>query len=108
MDRLDRRRILLVCDIGRCLTYGALPLWWWAFGHQVGVIYAVALVAASLSNLFKVTHATAIPNLVSASQIMAANGQFQSPSAIAFLLGPPLAEIIAVGAGPVTGFPRSR
>ena len=40
VDRLDRRRLMMVCDAGRAILYGLIPMCW-AIRPQVWLLYVV-------------------------------------------------------------------
>lgn len=100
VDRVDRRRLMIGCDILRTGVYVSIPLCWWLFGPQVWLIYVVVAIGSCLGALFRVAYVTAIANLVEKDQITAANGQIQVTSAIAFLAGPVLAGLVSSAFGP--------
>jgi len=103
VDRLDRRKLMIGCDIGRFLLYSLIPLGWWLLGPQIWLIYLVTALASALGNLFGIASITAIPNLVSKAQIMDANSRLQATFGLAFFLGPMLSGFISYYlGGPVT------
>ena len=75
IDRVDRRRLMVLCDLGRTLLYGSIPLVWLMFGPQMWLIYVVAGLGALLGNTFQVGSITAVANLVKKSQLTEANGR---------------------------------
>ena len=101
VDRADRRRLMIRCDLGRALLYALVPLVWWLTGPQLWLIYAVTLVGAALGMVFGVSYITAVANLVDRDQLTDANGRLQSTFALAFVCGPMLAGVLAGRFGPV-------
>ncbi|MFN8591113.1 MAG: MFS transporter [Thermomicrobiales bacterium] len=101
VDRVDRRKLMIRCDLGRALVYGLVPVAWWLFGPQLGFVYAVTLIGAALAMLFGVAYITAVANLVDREQIVDANGRLQATYALAFILGPLLAGVVSSRFGPV-------
>jgi MFS family permease len=102
VDRVNRRRLMLLCDVLRALLYGAIPLCWAIAGPQIWLIYVVTALVSGLSNCFQVAYITAITNLVDHDQITEANGRLQTTFAIAFVLGPALAGVVSARFGPAT------
>jgi MFS family permease len=100
-DRVDRRRFMIGCDLGRMLVYGAIPFGWWLLGPRLWLLFAVAALGSFLGMCFSVTYVAALPNLVDRDQVTDANGRLQASAALANLLGPALAGVIAARFGPV-------
>jgi MFS family permease len=100
VDRVDRRKLMIRCDIGRALVYGLVPLGWWLAGPQLWLVYVVTLIGSALAMLFGVAYITAVANLVDKDQLVDANGRLQSSYALAFILGPFLAGAVSGAFGP--------
>jgi MFS family permease len=100
IDRFDRRHLMMMCDLGRAILYGAIPVAWWLAGPQLWLIYVVAGVGAVLGNTFAVGNITALANLVEKHQITDANGRMQGTYSVAFLVGPMLAGFVSNQFGP--------
>jgi len=98
-DRLDRRRFMLTCDLARAALYMMVPLVWAAGGPRMPLLFLVAFAGTFIDMCFSVTYITAIPNLVDADRVTEANGRLQASNAIAGLVGPPIAGIIAARVG---------
>ena len=91
VDRLDRKRLMVLVDLGQALVIGSIPvcsllgalsLWW---------VYAVAFVSATLKIAFECGQFAAIPSLVDQTELMIANGRMQASFSGAQVLGPVLA-----------------
>jgi hypothetical protein len=100
VDRVDRRRLMIGCDVGRAALYGAVPLWWALAGPSLPLLYAVAIVGGALGNTFSVAHMTAIPSLVSTERLHAANARLQGSFALSYVVGTVSAGAVAAGTGP--------
>lgn len=100
VDLLDRRWVMIICDTGRLLCYGAIPLIWLLTGPQLWLIYVVVALGAALTMCFSVAYNAAIPHLVERGQITLANGWLQSSMALTFVLGPVLAGLVSAHWGP--------
>jgi MFS family permease len=85
-DRVNRRFLLISCDVAHCLLYAAIPIAW-LFSPQLWLIYLVVPLAAVFSMLFSVTYVTAVPAIVDSSQITAANGRLYASYALEHHLG---------------------
>ncbi len=64
VDRVDRRRLMIWCDVGRFALYGVVPFAWRLLGPHVALIYGITIAGAALAMLFGVAYITAVPNLV--------------------------------------------
>ncbi len=101
VDRVHRRALMIACDVMRLALYGSLPLFAELGALRLPVIYAVALLAALASNLFLVAYSAAVPNLVEASDVAAANGRLQATQALTFVIGSALAGVVCARYGTV-------
>jgi len=101
VDRVDRRRLMIACDLARTALYGLIPLWWALRGPAFWLIYLVVLGASLLNMGFQVAYMTAVANLVERSQITEANGRLQATYAVAYVVGPMLAGLVSARTGPV-------
>jgi MFS family permease len=93
-DRVDRRKLMICCDIGRALLYSLIPLVGLFFGAQLWLIFVVVGVGACLGMAFQVTYVAAVANLVDGDQIVDANSRLQITYAIAFVTGPVIAGFV--------------
>lgn len=98
-DRLDRRRLLIVCDLARMVLYGTIPLAW-AFGKPVWLLFAVLPTCEAIGMVFQVTYVTVVRNLVNGDQVTEANGRLYATATAAAVLGPLLAGLVSGAFGP--------
>jgi MFS family permease len=98
-DRLDRRTLLICCDLARMVLYGVIPLAW-SFGPQVWLLYAVLPACEAIGMIFQVTYVTAVRNLADGERITEANGLLYSTATAAGVLGPLLAGLVSGAFGP--------
>ncbi|MER7461558.1 MFS transporter [Streptomyces sp. NPDC097981] len=98
VDRTDRRRLMIACDLVRGLLLGAVPLIWLA-GPRIWVLYVLTALVTALKTLFDVAYVTAVPKLVRAEDLTAANGRLMGTFAVGTLCGPAAAGFIAAGVG---------
>ncbi|WP_283136962.1 MFS transporter [Rhizohabitans arisaemae] len=94
VDRLDRRRLMIVCDVARFLLYGLIPVCW-MIGPQIWLLYVVMACSGVFGMIFRTSYVTAVGNLVDKDQIVAANGRLQATNALAYITGPALAGLIS-------------
>ncbi|RCG28744.1 MFS transporter [Sphaerisporangium album] len=98
-DRVDRKALLIVCDVARCVLYGLIPVVW-LVSPQVWLLYAVVPLAGAFAMQFQVTYVTIVPALVPAGQITKANGHLYAAYSVAGVAGPTLAGVVSGLAGP--------
>jgi MFS family permease len=91
VDRLRRRPILIIGDLGRALVLGSIPL-----AYQLGVLHIVqlyicAFVTGILTVFFDVAYMSYLPSLVERSQLVEGNSKLEISRSAAQLGGPGLA-----------------
>jgi MFS family permease len=90
IDRWDRKRVMILCDTGRALALGSIPLAY-VFWHVTLVqLYLAALVEGTLFVLFDIAEVACLPRVVNKEQLPAATGQNQASGALSSLVGPSL------------------
>ncbi|AXE89534.1 MFS transporter [Streptomyces sp. Go-475] len=99
VDRVDRRRLLIACDLARMGLYGVIPLVW-LFGPQIWLLYAVLPLCEALGMLFAVGYVTVVRGLVGTERLTEANGRLNATAAAAGVLGPLCAGLVAAWSGP--------
>ncbi|WP_306336670.1 MFS transporter [Streptomyces sp. KL118A] len=99
-DRFDRRRLLMLADVARCLLYALIPLVW-LFATPMWLIYTVVPLTGGFAMLFQVTYVTVVPAIVEPDQIIRANAHLYGSYAVATVGGPTLAGLVAAAFGPV-------
>ena len=100
VDRLRKRRVMVLADIGRVLVLGSIPVAWWAGVLGIAQLYACALLAGLLTVFFDVSYQSYLPELVGAGELVDANGKLQATVSTAQLGGPAIggALVGALGA----------
>ncbi|MDH6625523.1 MFS family permease [Streptomyces sp. LBL] len=99
VDRVDRRRLLIACDLVRLVLYGVIPLVW-LFGPRVWLLYVVLPLCEAVGMLFAVGYVTVVRGLVGTAQLTEANGRLNATAAAAGVLGPLCAGVVAAWTGP--------
>ncbi|WP_405591009.1 MFS transporter [Streptomyces sp. NBC_01092] len=101
VDRVDRRKLLIGCDLVRMALYGIVPLVW-LFGPQIWLLYVVLPLCEAVGMLFAVGYVTVVRGLVGTEQLTEANGRLNATAAAAGVLGPLCAGLMAAWSGPAT------
>src|SRR5262249_9787188 len=68
VDRLDRKKVMVSCDIGRGLVLATLP-----FVHSLPQLFLASLLMEMLTLLWSPAKEASVPNLVRAEQLTTAN-----------------------------------
>lgn len=101
VDRVDRRKLLIGCDLVRMVLYGVIPVVW-LFGPQIWLLYVVLPLCEAVGMLFAVGYVTVVRSLVGTEQLTEANGRLNATAAAAGVLGPLCAGLVAAWSGPAT------
>ncbi|MEU2425668.1 MFS transporter [Streptomyces sp. NPDC007851] len=99
VDRVDRRKLLIACDLVRMVLYGLVPVVWLA-GPQLWLLYLVLPLCEAVGMLFAVGYVTVVRGLVGTGRLTEANGRLNATAAAAGVLGPLGAGLVAAWAGP--------
>jgi MFS family permease len=100
VDRVDRRKLLVACDILRAMFYATIPVSFLLGGPSIWLIYIIAGVTAYLMTAFMITYTSVIPTVVENDQIVEANGRLQMTVAVAYVAGPMIAGFASKYFGP--------
>jgi len=104
IDRWDRKRVMIRCDVARCLAYGSVPLAYAAARLSIAQLYAVALVGGTAYVFFNIAEVAALPRIVPAGQLSRATALNESATSASALIGPGLGGfIISLARGTVSG-----
>jgi MFS family permease len=94
IDRWNRKRVMLLCDAGRAIALGSIPVALAFERLTVAQIYAVALVEGTLFVFFNLAEVACLPRVVATEQLPAATAQNQATDSIAGLVGPSLSGVL--------------
>lgn len=83
VDRLSRRRLMIVSDLARVAVFVALP-----FVDEPAAIVALAGVAGVATGFFRPAVYAGLPNLVPDEELTNANSLLQTVETIAWMIGP--------------------
>ncbi len=87
-DRVDRRRLMLVCDAGRIVAVGSIAAAAWLGTITLTHVLVVAVVEGTLSSLFGPAEAVAVRRVVPPSQVQDAVATNETRRQLASLIGP--------------------
>ncbi len=103
IDRWDRRRLMLACDLARSICFGALALYVLAFGVSVAVLIGAVFIVATFSTVFRPATNAAIPRILDRAEVVDGNGLLQGGSTVAQFVGSPLGGLILLTLGAAVG-----
>lgn len=88
VDRWDRKRVMLLCDSGRALALGSIPVALWLNHLSFLQLCLVALIEGTLMTFFSLAEMACLPRVVSKEQLPVATAQNQAIDSTAWLPGP--------------------
>ncbi|WP_112137456.1 MFS transporter [Glycomyces dulcitolivorans] len=91
VDRMRRRRVLIVSDVVRALVLLSVPVAWWADALTIWQLYAVALLIGVFTVFFDVAYQSYLPHLVGRDKLVEGNAKLETVRSTAELGGPVLA-----------------
>jgi predicted MFS family arabinose efflux permease len=94
VDRLRRRPILIVADLGRAMLLASVPVAYVADVLSMVQLFVVALGVGGFSVFFGVASQAYLPNLVGRERIVDANARMSAGEAVAQIAGPNLAGVL--------------
>jgi MFS family permease len=99
LDRLSRRKLMIVSDLLRAAVFAALP-----FATNAATIVALALVAGLATGFFRPAVYAGVPNLVPDALLGDANALLQTVENAAWAIGPLLGGVLTAAWGPHTAY----
>ncbi len=94
MDRLDRKRTMIACDLVTAALVVSIPLLSSADALSVWWIYGATFLQSTLFIAFSAGEFAAIPSLVDRNDLVTANGRIQASYSAATVAGPLLAGLL--------------
>ena len=94
VDRLPRRPILILADIGRAILLSIIPLAALLGLLHIELLYLVAIVVGALTVFFEIANRSFLPTLLRKEEIVEGNSKLETSSALAEIAGPPLAGLL--------------
>lgn len=91
VDRMRKRPVLILTDLGRGLLLGSIPLALFLGMRDMNYLYVVGFLVGVLTIFFAVAYQAYLPSLVQRESLVAANGTMEASSGLARLLGAGLA-----------------
>ena len=94
IDRWDRKLVMILCDTGRALCLGSIPIAY-ALGHLTLLqLYLVSLIEGTLFVFFNIAEVACLPQVVRKEDFPAVASQTEFTQSVSFLLGRSLGGIL--------------
>src|SRR3954449_625625 len=90
VDRMRRRRVLIVADVGRLISLGSIPIAHSVASLTLAHLYIAAFITGVLTVFFDVAYQSYLPELVERRQLVEANAKLAATESTAHVVGPGL------------------
>jgi MFS family permease len=94
VDRLPRRPILVVADVGRALALGSIPFAAALHGLTLAQLYVAGFVTGTLTVFFDVAYQSYLPSLVDRADLVEGNSKLEVSRSAAQIGGPGLGGLL--------------
>lgn len=94
VDRWDRKRVMIYCDIGRAVVLVSIPVALWLNVLTIWQIYVCALVEGSLFVFFNIAEVAGLSRVVTRKQLPMAAAQNDVAFSIANILAPAIGTVL--------------
>ena len=94
IDRWDRKRVMIIADLGRALAIGSLPAAMFFGGLTVAQIYVVSFIEGTLFVFFNLAEVAALPHVVARGELPEATALNEAGFGTAHIVGPPIGTFL--------------
>ena len=94
VDRLRRRPILVIADVGRGLALATIPVFYAFDALTIWQLYVVTFAVGTLTVFFDVAYQSYLPSLVNREQLVDGNSKLEVSRSAASLAGPGIAGVL--------------
>jgi MFS family permease len=94
VDRLPRRPVMMVADLGRAAALTSIPIAQALGGLTIWQLYAAAFVTGTLTVFFDVAYQAYLPSLVGREHLVDGNSKLEATRSAAHLAGPGAAGLL--------------
>ncbi|GHO95760.1 MFS transporter [Reticulibacter mediterranei] len=94
IDRLPRKRLLILADLGRTLLLLLIPLAALSGLLRIELLYVVIVLVGTLTVFFEIAHKSFLPALIDREQLAEGNSKLEASSALAEIAGPSLSGLL--------------
>lgn len=100
VDRANRRRLLIGCDLARMVLLAIVPIVWLSENPPIWLLFVLLPLASAVGMLYQVSAVTVVPGLVTGDAVIQANGRLYAGTALAAVAGPAAAGAVSGWIGP--------
>lgn len=104
IDRWDRKRVMILCDLGRALAVSTIPMAMLLDVLALWQIYVAAFIEGSLFVFFNIAEVAALPRVVEAGQLPEAAAQNEAAFGAANIIGPSFGTLLYQAVGRAAPF----
>jgi predicted MFS family arabinose efflux permease len=94
IDRWDRKRVMILCDVGSALAVGTIPVAMAFDALTLGQLYAVCFFEGAFFVFFNIAEVAALPRVVPRPQLPQATAQNEAGFGIANIIGPSIGTFL--------------
>ena len=94
VDRLQRRPLLIIGNVGRAVLLGLIPLCAWLDVLRLEYFYLIAFFVGVLTVFFQLAYQSYLPTLIHHTQLVEGNQKLQISESLARIAGPGLGGIL--------------
>ncbi len=99
LDRHDRRRVMIWCDLGSAVVAAAIP-----FAHSLPLVYALAALLSAGRQIAGPARLALLPDIVPAAQLARSNALMMVTQNVVLLLGPAMGGAVVALRGTNAAF----
>ncbi len=94
VDRLRRRPVMILADLGRAFLLGLIPLAA-VLGHlQIGHLYAIGFLVGIGNVFFEIAYYAYLPSLITSEELMEGNSKLTASASASEVAGPGLGGVL--------------
>ena len=104
IDRWDRKRAMISCDVGRALAVASIAIALWLDVLTVWQLYIASFIEGSFFVFFNIAEVAALPRVVPKDELPQASAQNEAAFAAAHIVGPSFGTLLYQGLGRAAPF----
>jgi MFS family permease len=104
IDRWNRKRVMMLSDLGRALALLSVPVAMMFGVLTVWQLYVNAFIEGTLFVFYNTAETAALPRVVPKTQLPAANSQSMTADTLSFMIGPALGTFLYQGVSQMAPF----
>jgi MFS family permease len=94
VDRLPRRPIMVIADVGRALALVSIPVAVFVGDLTLSQLYVIGFATGTLTVFFEVAYQSYLPSLVARSELVDGNAKLETTRSLALIGGPSLGGVL--------------